>query len=387
MNAKRKKLNNKGVSIVEVIVALTIFTIVTLPLLTSFGQASKVNIRAKKTQRATSLAQNVMESVKSYATKYAESKNPNPEGNELDLTKIFKKDSQADGTDIITSSMYTGYTLNELKLLDENKYEIGSPQGRTNQYYYGIFNVCDKSNKFDVIIKYDAQPDEIDPNHRTYKGVNSYALSPILSNKATSVVEVDTTGNVVKQDINTLPTVNRKVKIQIKHLTNKKDTTNTKESSKAKYAINVFIDESTEKDKTLSTTTTVFPEHLFLTIDYSTSNRYVEIEYLPASDDENIDDFIKLINLYVNYDGGDDKLVNVNSSDNLKDKIILKSGENGNQTYSDSTISRYSNNLNVFNNRLYKITVNVYSHKAPSGITYDYKNAQKLCVLNSSKGE
>lgn len=57
--------DNKGFSLVEVLVAVAVLAIVFTPVLNSFTTASKTNSRAQHIQNATSLAEDVMEKVKS----------------------------------------------------------------------------------------------------------------------------------------------------------------------------------------------------------------------------------------------------------------------------------------------------------------------------------
>lgn len=61
-----KKNQNAGFSLIELLVAITILLIVTIPILHSFITASKTNAKAKKIMQATSTAQNIMEELKAY---------------------------------------------------------------------------------------------------------------------------------------------------------------------------------------------------------------------------------------------------------------------------------------------------------------------------------
>ena len=61
----KEKEKNKGFSLVELLVCVAILAIISIPLLNSFLVAGKTNEKAKKIQRTTTLAQNIMETVKS----------------------------------------------------------------------------------------------------------------------------------------------------------------------------------------------------------------------------------------------------------------------------------------------------------------------------------
>ncbi len=61
-----RKLNNRGMSLVEVIVAMTIFAIVTIPVLHALTTSAFYNQKARKRQNVTALAESVMENFKGY---------------------------------------------------------------------------------------------------------------------------------------------------------------------------------------------------------------------------------------------------------------------------------------------------------------------------------
>lgn len=63
---RKCKLNNKGLSLVEILVAMVILALVSGPLLHSFVSAVRYNQRAKERQRITTVAQSVMEGFKAY---------------------------------------------------------------------------------------------------------------------------------------------------------------------------------------------------------------------------------------------------------------------------------------------------------------------------------
>ncbi|MGN0431665.1 MAG: prepilin-type N-terminal cleavage/methylation domain-containing protein [Lachnospiraceae bacterium] len=63
---KTKKLNNSGMSLIEVLVAVLILAVVTGPILSSFVSAIRYNAKAKEKQRVTTAAQSIMEGFKAY---------------------------------------------------------------------------------------------------------------------------------------------------------------------------------------------------------------------------------------------------------------------------------------------------------------------------------
>lgn len=62
----RRKLNDLGMSLIEILVAIAILAIVTGPILHSFVTAIKLNAKAKEKQRVTTAAQSIMEGFKAY---------------------------------------------------------------------------------------------------------------------------------------------------------------------------------------------------------------------------------------------------------------------------------------------------------------------------------
>jgi len=61
----KRRLNNKGFTLVELIIAMTILAIIVVPLLRAFVIAAITNTKASKAQRATNCAQNFIETLKS----------------------------------------------------------------------------------------------------------------------------------------------------------------------------------------------------------------------------------------------------------------------------------------------------------------------------------
>lgn len=69
LERKRKQLNNKGLSLVEVIIAIVILAIAVAPTLRLFASSTSFNARSREQQRAITLAESVMESFKAYSMK------------------------------------------------------------------------------------------------------------------------------------------------------------------------------------------------------------------------------------------------------------------------------------------------------------------------------
>lgn len=64
-----KKLNNKGMTLIECIIAITVLSVCMIPLLNTFSFCYKYTAKAKARQRATNVAQDVIETYKAYDIK------------------------------------------------------------------------------------------------------------------------------------------------------------------------------------------------------------------------------------------------------------------------------------------------------------------------------
>ena len=63
---KRKgKLNNAGFSLVEVLVAMAVLAILSIPVLGSFSNAARINHKARKEENANTVASDIVEQFKS----------------------------------------------------------------------------------------------------------------------------------------------------------------------------------------------------------------------------------------------------------------------------------------------------------------------------------
>lgn len=64
---REKQLNNDGFSLIELLVAIVVLSIIVVPLLHSFVTAAKTNSKARSSMHATAIAENVMEEFEAYS--------------------------------------------------------------------------------------------------------------------------------------------------------------------------------------------------------------------------------------------------------------------------------------------------------------------------------
>lgn len=65
-SCKKRKLNNNGMTLIEILIAMVILTVVLVPMMYSFVRVAFFNIRGRDLQQATVMAQTVMENCKAY---------------------------------------------------------------------------------------------------------------------------------------------------------------------------------------------------------------------------------------------------------------------------------------------------------------------------------
>lgn len=64
MSAKNKKVNNSGFTLVEVLIAVVILAIISLPVLSTFSNAARINAKARRTENANTAINNIIEEAK-----------------------------------------------------------------------------------------------------------------------------------------------------------------------------------------------------------------------------------------------------------------------------------------------------------------------------------
>lgn len=123
--------SNGGFSLVELLVAISILSIILVPLLGNFIAGAKANAKAKKMQMVTILAQNMIEELKNLTLEDIAKKYKDPVEFETDPTGSIN-----DGSYIFARKniAYGGYTFDALITLDPTPYQGSDSPGMETGY-------------------------------------------------------------------------------------------------------------------------------------------------------------------------------------------------------------------------------------------------------------
>ena len=158
MHREDKKLNNKGLSLVELIIAMTILSIVAIVVYQSIVVSARTNGKAKLQHKATSLAQDVMEGLKAESIndilhQFIIPTTQDDEGNTLVGFDIIPRDLlPADLTGNVGAfGSYIGWHEVDGKRIYDDDYTT------TADHTYSLYlrNVSMENSKFDVLITMD----------------------------------------------------------------------------------------------------------------------------------------------------------------------------------------------------------------------------------------
>ena len=140
---KKRQLNNSGFSLVEVLVAIVILAIISLPVLSTFSNAARINSKARRTENANTAINNIVEEAKI-----------------TPLSDLLKGEGE--------------YTYTEVKN-NGNPYYIVKTNGA--DYYNGVNN-----QKFYIKTTFDKNKytAKTAGNDNSANDINSYGLSVIL---------------------------------------------------------------------------------------------------------------------------------------------------------------------------------------------------------------
>ena len=158
-----KKLNNKGFSLVEILIAIIILGIATGPILSCFVTAVRVNAKAKDQQRWNAAAQSIMEGFKGYSFEELTDQFSSSKDNSTDISgiKIYNNKDVNDANGNSFSSLSAAYcTVSTETNSYTSKGTAKSDTVKKGEFYLKGLNY--QGNSFDAKVTvdfYDASAD------------------------------------------------------------------------------------------------------------------------------------------------------------------------------------------------------------------------------------
>ena len=194
---ERRKLNDAGLSLVEVLVSMAIIALVLLPLLASLTSVNNNNQDLKSIQRGTTLAQNVVEFVKE--NEFDDIKKEYSFGTPLDGYSF--DEAYESKTDNYSAKLETLCYTDPRYGITSGCYKDGSGSVRywnnTNGYYSFVINgVKDGKDSYDVVTTLNAAPYYFDNGE-----FNKTSLGSITGLDAKRTAVITTTDDITNQAI------------------------------------------------------------------------------------------------------------------------------------------------------------------------------------------
>lgn len=154
---------NKGFSLVELLIAVTILSIIVIPMYRMFVTSTKISVKAKKIQRATTVAQDIMEGLKAY--------------NIDELKEQFT--APANGFYVINDQMIKGNISEDITRESDSTLNGVDPSGDplSGLYYFAMEEVTMQGNTYDALIEVDARgymPKPTNASDPRYAHVDKY---------------------------------------------------------------------------------------------------------------------------------------------------------------------------------------------------------------------
>ena len=187
--------NNKGFSLVELIICVAILAVATVPLYQSMTLSARTNAKAQSKQNATSLAESVMEEIKVSSIEELKTKY---NGTETDAVgKVIPKtvslgltDSGFFGASGAETTATTRASTAKSKAGSSDRLLTGDP-GASKQPFYVLYKhdaVSTQGEKFDVIATLRSS---------TYMGAENANASDANSKKLPKIEEIDSLNQAV----------------------------------------------------------------------------------------------------------------------------------------------------------------------------------------------
>ena len=190
----RLKKNNKGYSLIEVIVAMLILAIIAVPLLNSLGMTTRVNLDNRDKQYASNVATNIMEAVKQFGIsetalqmhekttfKYANATSFGESLKDFDTKIVF-------GDDETVPAAIAKISATQYKFMPRPNY---TDEDYKRKYYFYINDIEEGTKKFDAHITFDATTAAY---QSTENKLNNYKLADFSSLNSTRTALIAPSG-------------------------------------------------------------------------------------------------------------------------------------------------------------------------------------------------
>lgn len=206
---RRIVCDNKGLSLVELMISVTILAIIVFPLLSSFVVSTRTNVKAKNKLRATNVAESVMEGMEPMSVKdFAYEFNYPEDGFDsfalsddsvvmqvipvgTSYGKVTKReDVPAEVTnpeDLISSAILKDEATGKFKFL----------QSADHKYYFFATNIKSDNKKYNAFITLDARTDDLTSINRVYNTTTLADMSKMDTNYDAINANTDTVADVL----------------------------------------------------------------------------------------------------------------------------------------------------------------------------------------------
>ncbi|MDO5292138.1 MAG: prepilin-type N-terminal cleavage/methylation domain-containing protein [bacterium] len=189
------KKNNKGFSLVELLVSVVILAIIMLPILDNIVASTRMNMKSGQVADGTVLASNIMESVK-------------VEGDLSSMAEKLLREDASSYLDLFTGEDMAKTTVSQVEKKDGEYVNVDNPcikkeedgsytftESPDNLYEFAVKNLTYNNQTYDAIIRYDGKTYETTTNQdgTEVDGINKQEI-PVLPTVSTENNAVVTCG-------------------------------------------------------------------------------------------------------------------------------------------------------------------------------------------------
>ena len=253
-SSANKKSNNHGLSLVELLIAVTILAIIIVPLLHAFVSSARLNLKSQRTMKSTMIAETIMEEFKELSVEelmllYGGSESSGVVTFSLDSTDFSEEETDAYRASVILDPIaaYDGY--NQTPVVDV------SPITMEHSAVYAASSTFDKS-VYKIFEERSRAAEAIDS---TYVSCDATFFETKLNR--TISVELSKGANVVDDQGNIIPLA--RVEITVEYTYNDNPTIKALLPTDLKYTIKRKLFENTTTKKALDSVFIIYtPRYL-----------------------------------------------------------------------------------------------------------------------------